>query len=96
MPSKLPRLALTLPEHVRAAVDDVADAMGKPSSKVVTELLEEMVPHLEAIAKVARALKAGDKPAAKRAVSHAYGDAFASLMLEAQADMFQKAKKGTR
>jgi len=92
MPSQKPRLALTLPEDVRAAIDDLADAMGKPASAVVMGLLEEMVPQLQGLAKVVRASKAGNKEAAKRALAHMMGDNFAALATATQADMF-KAKK---
>jgi predicted DNA-binding protein len=82
-------MALTLPDHVRDAVYDLADAVGKPASKVVAELLEEMVPQLEGLAKVARAAKSGNKAAAKRALTHMFGDAMAEHM---QSDLFRKGK----
>lgn len=83
-------MALTLPENVRNAVYDLADAVGKPASKVVTELLEEMVPQLEGLAKVARAAKSGNKAAAKRALTHMLGDGLAELMVQQQPDMFKR------
>lgn len=92
MPSQKPRLALTLPEDVRAAIDDLSDAMGKPSSAVVTGLLQEMVPQLQGLAKVVRASNAGNKAAAKRALAHMMGDNFAAMATATQADMF-KGKK---
>lgn len=88
MPTQKPRLALTLPPHVRAAVDDLADAMQKPASTVVSQLLEEMVPQLEGMAKVARAAKSGNKVAAKRALQHMFGDAMAEVLVE-QREMFK-------
>lgn len=92
MPSKRPRMALTLPEHVQAAVYDLADAMGKPASKVVTELLEEMVPQLQGLAKIARAAKQGNNAAAKRALQHMVGDGFAELVSMNQPELFGKRK----
>lgn len=89
MPSQKPRLALTLPEHVREAIDDLADAMGKPASSVVTGLLEEMVPQIQGLAKVVRASKSGNKAAAKRALVHMMGDNFAALVTATQPDMFK-------
>lgn len=93
MPSKHPRMALTLPDHVRDAIYDLADAMGKPASKVVAELLEEMVPQLEGLAKVARAARSGNKPAAKRALMHLLGDGMAELMAQQQPELFGKKRK---
>jgi predicted DNA-binding protein len=93
MPSRKPRMALTLPEHVNAAVHDLADAMGKPASKVVTELLEEMVPQLEGLAKIARAGKAGNKAAAKRALQHMMGDQLAEVMAIQQPELLVKKAK---
>ena len=94
MPTKLPRMALTLPEDVHAAVYDLADAMGKPASKVVTELLQEMVPQLQGLAKIARAGRSGNKAAAKRALQHMFGDSLAEVMSQQQPELFGKGKGG--
>ena len=88
MPSNRPRMALTLPDDVYEAVFGLADALGKPASKVVTELLQEMAPQLVDLAKIARASKAGNKAAAKQALRHMMGDAMAEAMTLAQPDMF--------
>lgn len=90
MPSTRPRMALTLSPELHATIHDLADAMGKPAATVVTGLLEEMAPQLEGIAKVARAAKAGNKVAAKRAIQHMLGDAFADVMAATQPDLFGK------
>jgi predicted transcriptional regulator len=89
MPSQKARMALTLPDDVRDAISDLADAMDKPASKVVTDLLQEMVPQLQGLAKVVRASKAGNKAAAKRALAHMMGDNFAALATATQPDMFK-------
>lgn len=87
------RMALSLPDDVNAAVFDLADALGTPATKVVTDLLQEMVPQLQGLAKVARASKAGNKAAAKRALQHMMGDAMAEVLSAQQPDMFPKTKK---
>lgn len=92
MPTQKPRIAVTLDAHVRAAVDDLADALQKPASKVVAQLLEEMVPQLEGLAKVARAARSGNKVAAKRALQHMLGDSMAEIITANQADMFKRGK----
>ena len=92
MPSRNPRLFLTLPPDVRAAVDDLADALGKPSSTVVAQLLEEMVPQLQGLAKVARASRSGNRAAAKRALQHMLGEGLAEALTD-QAEMFKASAK---
>lgn len=88
MPTQQKRMALTLKPDVERAVFDLADALAKPAATVVADLLEEMVPQLEGLAKVARAAKAGNKAAAKRALTHLFGDAMAEAMSISQPDMF--------
>jgi hypothetical protein len=93
MPSQRPRVALTLSAETYAAIFDLADAVGKPAATVVAGLLDEMVPQLEGLAKVARATKAGNTAAAKRAMTHMFGDMLAEQLID-QADMFKaKASK---
>lgn len=93
MTTKRPRMALSLPDEVHHAVYDLADALDKPASKVVTELLQEMLPQLQGLAKVARAAKAGNKAAAKRALVHMMGDSMAQLVAETQPELFGKGRK---
>lgn len=93
MPSRLPRMSLTLPQEVSDAVNDLADAMGKPSTKVVTELLQDMVPQLQGLAKIARAGKLGNKAAAKRALTEMVGDAMAEVAAMSQPELFGKGKR---
>lgn len=95
MPSQRPRMALTLSEDVHAAIHDLADALGKPASKVVTELLQEMVPQLQGLTKITRAAKAGNKAAAKRALQHMVGDGMADLMQQQQPELFGN-RKGSK
>jgi hypothetical protein len=85
-------MALTLPEDVHAAIHDLADAVGKPASKVVTELLQEMVPQLVDLAKISRAARAGNNAAAKRALQHMLGDALAEAMTAQQPELFATPK----
>lgn len=92
MPTKKPRMALTLPDDVHAALFSLADAMEKPAASVVSELLQEMVPQLEGLAKVIRASKAGKRDAARLALQHMMGDSFAQVMADQQPDMFGKGK----
>lgn len=86
-------MALTLPDHVETVLFDLADALGKPAASVVAGLLEEMVPQLEGLAKIARATKAGNKAAAKRALVHMIGGAAAEMLNQSQPDLFTKRKK---
>lgn len=88
MPTRKTRMALTLPDHVRDAIFNLSDALQKPAASVVAELLEEMVPQLEGLAKVSRAARSGNKVAAKKALQHMMGDSFAELVAASQPDMF--------
>lgn len=95
MPTLQRRMALTLPDEVRNAVSDLADALQKPAATVVTELLQEMVPQLHDLAKLARHTKAGKAGAAKQVLRHMIGDAAAELASINQPQLFpaKKAKK---
>lgn len=93
MPSVRRRLALTLPDDVERALFDLADALGKPATKVVTELLQEMVPQLQGLAKIARAGRAGNKAEAKRALQHMLGDTLAEVLTAEQPELFGKPKR---
>lgn len=93
MPTRKPRVALTLTPELDAAFADLADATGKPASTVVVELLHELIPQLEGLAKVARAQKAGNKAAAKRALVSMVGDSMAELMSMHQPDLYAKGKR---
>lgn len=99
MPTRKTRMALTLPDDLDQALRGLAAAVEKPASAVVVELLVEMVPQLEALTKVANAAKAGNKAAAKRALTHAFGDAYASMVMATQGELLEamdKAKKARK
>lgn len=91
MPTRKPRMSITLPDDVARALYDLADATEKPAATVVADLLQEMRPQLEGLAKVARAAKSGNKVAAKNALRHLFGDSLAEVLRD-QADMFQGRK----
>lgn len=93
MPSKQPRLALTLPDDLHAVLFDLAHETGKPASKVVTELLQEMLPQLQGLLKFTRAAKRGNQSAAKTALRHMVGDTLAELMVQQQPELFKKGRK---
>jgi hypothetical protein len=95
MPSTRRRMALTLSEDLERVLFDLAEVLDKPAAKVATEMLTEMIPQLEGLAKIHRATKAGNKVAAKAALRHMVGDSMAELMAQSQPDMFtaKKAKK---
>lgn len=92
MPTLQRRMALTLPPDVEAAVFDLADALGKPASKVVTELLQECIPQLQGLAQLTRQAKAGNRAGLKQTLQHMVGDAAAALMASQQDDLFPKKK----
>ena len=47
MPSRKPRVALTLPDDLNVLLDQVADYQGTPKTKLITEILLECKPILE-------------------------------------------------
>jgi predicted DNA-binding protein len=87
MPTTKRRMALSLPQDLEAALVDLADAVGKPVATVAVELLTELVPQMEGLAKYARAAKAGNQAAAKRALVHMMGDAMAEVMTATQGEL---------
>lgn len=88
MPSQKPRVAVTLDPSINAALDAMAEVVGKPKATVIADLLLEMLPQIEGITKIARASRAGNKAAAKRALVHMVGDGMAELIAAQQKDMF--------
>ena len=47
MPSRKPRVALTLPDDLNAILDQVADYQGTPKTKLITDILLECKPIFE-------------------------------------------------
>lgn len=47
MPSRKPRVALTLPEDINDLLDQVSDYQGVPKTKLITEILLECKPIFE-------------------------------------------------
>mgnify|MGYP003380991106 CR=1 FL=1 len=93
MPSRLPRLALTLPPDLEKALIEYAEVCQKPVATATVQILMEMRPQLEGLTKIARALEAGNKAGAKRVAAHMFGDAFAEMAASRQGDMFPKKRK---
>jgi hypothetical protein len=76
------RVALTVPDDLMGILRDLGEVTEKPVATLIVELLGEMREQLVGITKFAKAAKAGNKAAAKRALVHAVGDSMASLMAE--------------
>ena len=89
MPTQKPRLALTVSPELQVALSNLAVAVGRPAATVAAELLEDMLPQLEGLTKIAKSVKDGNKVAAKRALQHLLGDAFAEAMATQQPDLFK-------
>lgn len=64
MPSKLPRIALTVPEDLDVLLDRVSDLQGVPKTKVILSLLVELKPTLEHLILALEAVKANKDPSA--------------------------------
>lgn len=88
------RLIISCPAPLRAALQDMADATGKPVATCATDILVEMVPQLHDLAKYLRLMKAGKKVAAKQALQHAFGNAYAEILHEqGELHLSKKGKK---
>ncbi len=87
---KRDRLALTPPPELRAALEELAAATGQPPATIAVQLLVEVIPQLLGLAKIARAAKAGNAAAAKRALAHMVGDSLAEVMAKQQPQLFKK------
>jgi len=59
-------MALTLPPEVKDAFDEYADALGRPTTGVITDLLSEMVPQVRELAKFQRAIASGQMQLARK------------------------------
>lgn len=93
MPTRLPRLALTLPVSLRVTLDDLSEAMEKPLAALVVELLVEMEDQLKGLTKLVNASKVGNKAAVKRALVGMVGETVATIMSQTQPELFAEKRK---
>lgn len=47
MPSRKPRVALTVPDEINVVLERLADLTGTPKTKLIIEMLEEYMPVLD-------------------------------------------------
>lgn len=80
MPTAKPRLYVTLPDDLRADLDALATVMEKPTSTTVVDLLKEIQPQIQGLAKLIGHAKAGNRAAAKRTLAHMLGDNLAEVL----------------
>jgi hypothetical protein len=59
MPSKHPRIALTMPQEYKTVYDETADLMGIPTSKFILNMLIEATPSIKALQKPLKKAQAG-------------------------------------
>lgn len=100
MPTQKPRIAVTLTPETDAALRELAAAVKRPAATVAAELLSELTPIMEGVAKMARHVEAGNKSAAKRVLTHAVGREMAHLIVsmsqQDSATQNELFKSGTR
>jgi hypothetical protein len=90
MATKLRRLILSLPPELDRVIDQLALAQEKPRATAVTDLLLEMTPHIEQIAKAIEQAKQAPDMAFAMLMEHL---ADASLQAaNAQKDLFTEMK----
>ena len=92
MPSRKPRLILTVPDDLMATLRGLAQATEKPMATIVVDLLREIQPQLQDLAKLITHAKAGRKQAAKRTLAHMVGNQLAEMMAAQQGEMFKGGK----
>lgn len=75
-----PRMMLTLPWPLAESLTELSDAMGKPAATVTVDLLKELQPQIDGLAKLVRHAKEGNRAAAKRTLQHMIGDGMAEII----------------
>lgn len=75
MPSKHPRIALTVQPETRKVLEEYADACGKPLATIITELLTGIVPQIQELTKIMRAVSSGHVQAAREIAQRMTTDA---------------------
>ncbi len=58
MPSRKPRIALTVPDEINETLDRLQELTGTPKSKLIVEMLEQYVPILEQVVDTLEKIKA--------------------------------------
>jgi predicted transcriptional regulator len=84
---------ITLTDELASALAELADAQEKPVSVVTVELLREIQPQIEGLAKLIRHAKEGNKAAAKRTLQHMIGDGMAEILSQQMELPTRKAKR---
>lgn len=63
MPSRKPRVALTIPDDLNDLLDKVSDLSGTPKTKLIVEMLEQYSPVLEQVLSAMQQIKADKEKA---------------------------------
>jgi hypothetical protein len=63
MPSRKPRIALTIPDDLNILLDKVSDLSGTPKTKLIVEMLEQYSPVLEQVLSAMQQIKADKEKA---------------------------------
>jgi hypothetical protein len=92
MPTRKPRLALTVSEELQAALIHLGEAAGKPAATIAAQILEDSIPQLVDLAKLHRAVNSNNPALAKRALQQMLGNNMAEVMAMQQPELFGKPK----
>lgn len=57
MPTRKPRIALTVPDELNDVLDRVSDLSGTPKTKLIIEMLEQYAPVLEQVLEALEKIK---------------------------------------
>lgn len=82
MPSRKPRLFLTLPPDVREALDEYARVSGKATATVVTELVTGLIPQIKQMTEMMQALASGNLQAVQQASHRMFAEGAAEAAVQ--------------
>jgi hypothetical protein len=74
------RVMLTVPWPLMESIAEYADALDKPVATSIVDLLKELQPQIDGLAKLVRHAREGNKAAAKRTLQHMIGDSMAEIL----------------
>ena len=72
MPSRKPRVALTVPDDINSTLDRLSDLTGTPKTKLIIDMLEEYTPILERAITALESIQADKENAKEIAKKFAY------------------------
>lgn len=92
MPSKKPRIGLTVPNELDEVLTALSAELGQPKTALIVEILMQQYPVLQQLLEGIRSAKSGNKDAAMNFMASMLKDA-GFVLDEAQSDFFELKRK---